>query len=119
MAQTALPSLSDPAISPDGREIAFVSGGDIWTVAAAGGEAGSKAVHGEVARASVPGGGDIGSISPLAELRRAALATFAPLVGSDLRPAGFRSVNGRLSKRESGIRDFAFPPDPGVLSPPS
>src|SRR6476469_9471730 len=39
MAQTALPSLSDPAISPDGREIAFVSGGDIWTVAASGGEA--------------------------------------------------------------------------------
>ncbi len=39
MAQTALPSLSDPAISPDGREIAFVSGGDIWTVPAAGGEA--------------------------------------------------------------------------------
>jgi len=38
-AQAALPSLSDPAISPDGHEIAFVSGGDIWTVAAAGGEA--------------------------------------------------------------------------------
>ena len=33
MAQAALPSLSDPSISPDGREIAFVSGGDIWTVA--------------------------------------------------------------------------------------
>src|SRR5215213_2246688 len=32
-------SLSEPAISPDRREIAFVSGGDIWTVAAAGGEA--------------------------------------------------------------------------------
>ena len=35
----ALPSLSDPAISPDGREIAFVSGGDIWSVAAGGGQA--------------------------------------------------------------------------------
>ncbi len=33
------PSLSQPAISPDGREIAFVSGSDIWTVPAAGGEA--------------------------------------------------------------------------------
>ncbi len=38
-AQAVLPSLSDPAVSPDGREIAFVSGGDIWTVQAAGGEA--------------------------------------------------------------------------------
>ncbi len=33
------PSLSQPALSPDGREIAFVSGSDIWTVPAAGGEA--------------------------------------------------------------------------------
>ncbi|MDB4874767.1 MAG: peptidase [Gemmatimonadetes bacterium] len=32
-------ALSEPAISPDHREIAFVSGGDIWTVPAAGGEA--------------------------------------------------------------------------------
>ncbi len=31
--------MSEPAISPDHREIAFVSGGDIWTVPAAGGEA--------------------------------------------------------------------------------
>ena len=45
MAQTALPSLSDPAISPNGREIAFVSGGDIWTVAAAGGEAHLLVTH--------------------------------------------------------------------------
>jgi len=30
---------SEPAIAPDHREIAFVSGGDIWTVAASGGEA--------------------------------------------------------------------------------
>jgi tricorn protease len=33
------PSLAEPALSPDGAEIAFVSGGDIWTVAAAGGTA--------------------------------------------------------------------------------
>jgi len=33
------PSLAEPALSPDGAEIAFVSGGDIWTVAAAGGVA--------------------------------------------------------------------------------
>jgi tricorn protease len=44
-AQTVLPSLSDPAISPDGREIAFVSGGDIWTVAATGGEAHLLVTH--------------------------------------------------------------------------
>lgn len=33
------PALSEPALSPDGRELAFVAGGDIWTVPAAGGEA--------------------------------------------------------------------------------
>lgn len=30
---------AEPAVSPDRTEIAFVSGGDIWTVAASGGEA--------------------------------------------------------------------------------
>ena len=34
-----VPYFSDPAVSPDRAEIAFVSGGDIWTVPAAGGEA--------------------------------------------------------------------------------
>jgi tricorn protease len=34
-----LPSLGEPALSPDRSEIAFVSGGDIWTVPAKGGEA--------------------------------------------------------------------------------
>ena len=38
-ADAARPSFAEPAVSPDGREIAFVSGGDVWTVAAAGGEA--------------------------------------------------------------------------------
>src|SRR5580704_413676 len=33
------PSLSQPALSPDGKEIAFVSGGDIWTAPASGGTA--------------------------------------------------------------------------------
>jgi tricorn protease len=33
------PSFSEPGISPDGREIAFVSGGDIWVVPAGGGDA--------------------------------------------------------------------------------
>jgi Tol biopolymer transport system component len=35
----AAPYYAEPAISPDRAEIAFVSGGDIWTVAATGGEA--------------------------------------------------------------------------------
>ncbi|WP_293902205.1 S41 family peptidase [Phenylobacterium sp.] len=33
------PTLAEPSLSPDGAEIAFVSGGDIWTVPAAGGGA--------------------------------------------------------------------------------
>lgn len=36
---SAAPLLYEPALSPDGRTLAFVSGGDIWTVPAAGGEA--------------------------------------------------------------------------------
>lgn len=35
----ALPSFATPGISPDGREIALVSAGDIWTVSVSGGEA--------------------------------------------------------------------------------
>src|ERR1041385_1679666 len=35
----ALPSFATPGLSPDGSESACVSGGDIWTVPAAGGEA--------------------------------------------------------------------------------
>ncbi len=33
------PSFCEPSLSPDGSEIVFVSGGDIWTAPAAGGEA--------------------------------------------------------------------------------
>jgi tricorn protease len=33
------PYLGEPALSPDGGEIAFISGGDIWTVPSRGGEA--------------------------------------------------------------------------------
>ncbi|HEY7054958.1 MAG TPA: hypothetical protein VH458_00465, partial [Vicinamibacterales bacterium] len=35
----ARPPYAEPGIAADGSEVAFVSGGDIWTVAAAGGEA--------------------------------------------------------------------------------
>ncbi|MFT4114628.1 LpqB family beta-propeller domain-containing protein, partial [Silvibacterium sp.] len=38
-APASLPSLAEPALSPDGKEIAFASGGDIWTVPAEGGTA--------------------------------------------------------------------------------
>jgi tricorn protease len=36
---TPTPSFAEPSLSPDHREIAFVSGGDIWTVPYAGGDA--------------------------------------------------------------------------------
>ena len=35
----ARPTFSEPAISPDGRTVAFVSGGSIWTASSAGGDA--------------------------------------------------------------------------------
>ena len=38
-------AFAEPTISPDGREIAFVSGGDIWTVPTAGGEARLLVAH--------------------------------------------------------------------------
>src|SRR5262249_36223669 len=38
-ADTAPPSFAEPGISPDGSTIAFVSGGDIWEVSSAGGDA--------------------------------------------------------------------------------
>lgn len=41
----ALPYFTEPAISPDRAEIAFVSGGDIWTVPVAGGEARLLVAH--------------------------------------------------------------------------
>src|SRR5436190_15797280 len=47
--QTAAPppqlSFAEPGISPDGKEIAFVSGGDIWTVPASGGDARLLVAH--------------------------------------------------------------------------
>jgi Tol biopolymer transport system component len=33
------PAFAEPSLSPDGSELAFVSGGDIWTAPAAGGDA--------------------------------------------------------------------------------
>ena len=38
-ARPAQPYFTEPALAPDGSEIAFISGGDVWTVAANGGEA--------------------------------------------------------------------------------
>ena len=39
------PYFTEPAISPDRREIAFASGGDIWTAPVAGGEARLLVAH--------------------------------------------------------------------------
>lgn len=41
----ALPSYYEPGISPEGSEIAFVHGGDIWTVPAGGGQARLLVAH--------------------------------------------------------------------------
>ncbi|RYZ36778.1 MAG: peptidase S41, partial [Sphingobacteriales bacterium] len=41
----ALPYCYDPALSPDGREVVFVSGGDIWTMSSSGGEARLLSAH--------------------------------------------------------------------------
>ena len=38
-AQTSVPYLTEPSLSPDRKEIVFVSGGDVWTVPATGGTA--------------------------------------------------------------------------------
>src|SRR4051794_35193081 len=39
------PYFTEPSLSPDRKEIAFVSGGDIWTVPAAGGTAALLVSH--------------------------------------------------------------------------
>jgi tricorn protease len=44
-AQKATAYLTEPAISPDRKEIVFVSGGDIWTVPAQGGTASLLVAH--------------------------------------------------------------------------
>ncbi|WP_263379205.1 S41 family peptidase [Granulicella paludicola] len=37
--QSAKPTFANPALSPDGKEVAFASGGDIWTAPLGGGDA--------------------------------------------------------------------------------
>lgn len=39
LAQAARPTLVEPSLSPDGREVVFASGGDLWTASATGGVA--------------------------------------------------------------------------------
>ena len=39
IAKESVPYMTEPAVSPDNKEIAFVSGGDIWTVSSSGGTA--------------------------------------------------------------------------------
>ncbi len=65
VAQEALPSFAQPAVSPDGSEIAFVSGGDIWTVPATGGTASLLVSHeaDEGMPLYSPDGGRLGFIS--------------------------------------------------------
>lgn len=41
----SLPSFSEPSLSPDGKDLVFVSGGDIWTAPAQGGKAQLLVAH--------------------------------------------------------------------------
>src|SRR5688500_12291751 len=43
--QAARPYFTEPSLSPDRKEIAFVSGGDIWTAPSTGGTAGLLVSH--------------------------------------------------------------------------
>ena len=45
-AQQSVRSFAEPSLSPDGSEIAFASGGDIWVVPSAGGDAHLLVSHG-------------------------------------------------------------------------
>ena len=78
-------SFAEPGISPDGREIAFTSGGDIWSVPATGGDARLLVSHEATERRPLfspdgqwlafmstrTGGGDIYLLSlPTGQLRR-------------------------------------------------
>src|SRR6185436_16324786 len=64
-AQTARPYFMEPALSPDRKEIAFVSGGDIWTVPATGGVASLLVSHpaNEARPFYSPDGGQLAFIS--------------------------------------------------------
>src|SRR5512142_1758013 len=42
---TGRPSFAEPSLAPDRPEVAFVAGGDIWTVPLAGGEARLLVAH--------------------------------------------------------------------------
>ena len=44
-AQNVTPYMTEPSLSPDRKEIVFVSGGDIWSVPAAGGQASLLVSH--------------------------------------------------------------------------
>src|SRR5215212_8740541 len=44
-AQASMPYLTEPSLAPDRREIVFVSGGDIWSVASGGGTAQLLVAH--------------------------------------------------------------------------
>jgi tricorn protease len=50
VASDLAPSFAEPSVSPDHAEIAFVSGGDVWSVASAGGTARLLAATGGAAR---------------------------------------------------------------------
>jgi tricorn protease len=93
--QLPLPALGDPGLSPDGAEISFVSGGDIWTVPSSGGEARLLVSH------------------PATESR----PVYSP-AGDQLAFVSTRTGNGDiyiLSFRTGEVRRLTFDDGPDVL----
>ena len=111
----ATPSFATPGISPDGNEIAFVNGGDIWTVPASGGEARLLVAHPGVESRPLysPDGKELAFNSSRAGSVDVWVMTLA---SGALRRLTFESGNEQLDAW-SGDGRWIFFPAPAATSP--